>query len=441
VIPNASSTAIFQNGQQGYDLITAFPGAGYGLCKLNGAFDSLFFRPSILANNAESIFPAPDSGYLTSGIARGQVGFRAGAGKLSPSGFVLWQAYSSFFGFRSYGKGGVPTSDSGLIVLGVADSGGIKRKAQLMKVDAAGQVEWDRIYDEVHNGYNPVYLSHGILSLWTDMQGAHILKKHTHSGDQVWSVSVPAETDGILVGLYALSANRFVVLNSVRFPIGSRLQAVCVDSQANVIWNQTYGDLSLGLYFNSLLARKAVVTPSSELLVLAEVTWADDSLSPIYRKIQTLQKINSNGEIVWEQSYGLDQNSLEARDIRVLPDGRILAMSSGPVPNVGNQYYTLLAEFGPDSTTSIRNSPGTLALTVQPQPARDLLEVALSAESAAKAAFTLTDLQGRTLIRRTEVLTPGENRIILPVSQLAAGIYLLRAESEGKVGVKKVVVR
>jgi hypothetical protein len=440
VIPNASSTAIFQNGQQGYDLITAFPGAGYGLCKLSGAFDSLFFRPSILSNNAESIFPAPDSGYLTSGVARAQVGFRAGVGKLSPSGFVLWQNYSSYSGFFSYGRGSVLTPNNDLVVVGVADSGGVKRKALLIKFDSNGNLIWEKVHGDVINAFNPVVLPGGYLSVWYGGFGTTV-SKFDLQGNLIQDYPITNLTTTLPVGIYPGNQNQFYLV-STRSSGGMPTAVVTmIDSQVNTLWTRELDFSAPGVFYPSFLTRIGRPSNDGGILILGDLSWYSDSLmvGDISKK-QLLIKLDANGDKIWEKEFGINQHSLQGRDIRVLPDGRILAMSSGPVPNVGNQYYTLLAEFGPDSTTSIRDVPGTLTLTVQPQPARDLLEIALSAESAAKAAFTLTDLQGRTLIRRTEALTPGENRITLPVSQLAAGIYLLRAQSEGKVGVKKVIV-
>ncbi len=90
----------------------------------------------------------------------------------------------------------------------------------------------------------------------------------------------------------------------------------------------------------------------------------------------------------------------------------------------------------PDILVSNRDiNPDEIALNLYPNPAND--RFVIETGTILQGRYIVTDITGRTIVQgmvngnRTEIQTSG----------LPTGIYLVRMEAEGKVGVKKIVVK
>ncbi|WP_345236557.1 T9SS type A sorting domain-containing protein [Hymenobacter saemangeumensis] len=77
-----------------------------------------------------------------------------------------------------------------------------------------------------------------------------------------------------------------------------------------------------------------------------------------------------------------------------------------------------------------------LGLGLYPNPAREQLLLRL--EAAGPATVQLRDAQGRVALRR--VLTPAEGHLRVPVSGLAAGLYTVEVEQQGRRATAKVAI-
>lgn len=443
-ILGANGKYLFPNPDgTGYDLIGGWNRSTIGVARLDANFDSVFFRQSILQLHIGQIRPASDSGYIISGGRPFIGGGRAGMAHLSPSSFVLSQEFSQATGIISNGYGDFLKLPNGeYLTIGGVDSSGTKRRLLISRLDSNFQVIWEKVHDTADVLSRPVYLADGVMMLVINFPYVTTyLHKYDLDGNLMRiSNAIPLDSNSFVLDFFQTGPNRFVLVQQYQNQ-GAYARLTCIDSLGNLIWDRLYNDLGQNLRLPYFWLNKACPTDDGGMLVLGQFGHYLDTMNINQYRSQRLYKYDANGDEEWIFDFAVGNFYLMGQHISVLPDGRILVLSSGPkIINGRQSYQSYIVESVPDSTTSIRNVPGTLALNVQPQPVRDLLEITLSAESAAKAAFTLFDLQGRTLIRRTEALTPGENRITLPVSQLAAGIYLLRAESEGKIGVKKVVV-
>jgi hypothetical protein len=92
------------------------------------------------------------------------------------------------------------------------------------------------------------------------------------------------------------------------------------------------------------------------------------------------------------------------------------------------------------TVTAVAVSPGLdLRFEISPQPANDWLQVTVFTGSAAPALLRMYDLHGREL-RRVELRGEQETKLKLPVSDLAAGVYLLQLETESGTAVRKVLL-
>ncbi len=418
----------------GYDLITGYAGGMFGICKLDSQFDSLWFRAANFTMSPEGILPGLDSGYFLSGLSRGiPAGFRAAGGLLSPSGYSIWQTNSVHSGFFSYGRGSTITADSGYLVVGLADSGGVKRKVLLMRVDRQGNVVWEKIHQEANSAFAVTGLQDGFLVPVTGVEefvGPKILKFNLQ-GDfigergQLPYLSIP-------VLIKQLTPNRFVVLSEKAGMLVS-----CFDSLGTLIWEHTFLGFQSGINDQYIIPRQLQISNQGDVYLTGDYSWIDiDSTTTNYAQI--IIELDANGNVVWNQVFASGQR-LDGRGLTLLPDGRILALSAGNVANTHDEFYSLIAEFGPDTTTAISPLRNDFALRLQPQPVTDILEISLSLDQPGDLALTLIDLQGRTVLRQNRAAVLGENRFYLDLGSYPAGVYVLRAESNGRAAVQKVV--
>ena len=80
-----------------------------------------------------------------------------------------------------------------------------------------------------------------------------------------------------------------------------------------------------------------------------------------------------------------------------------------------------------------------MTMTVFPNPAKDMLNIALTAENPKDVNLSLLTIDGRVMMeRKANVL--GNGHFELNVSQLPAGFYLVKVATEEGVMVTKVVV-
>ncbi|MEL7532505.1 MAG: T9SS type A sorting domain-containing protein, partial [Bacteroidota bacterium] len=116
-------------------------------------------------------------------------------------------------------------------------------------------------------------------------------------------------------------------------------------------------------------------------------------------------------------------------------------------PLRGTSYYRIRQiDFDGASTYSkmvlVKNIARREGLLAYPNPAKDLLNVAVSSVEAGRAQLILADQQGRVLLEKNLTLPAGAETIItLQMSHLPAGMYQLRLRNEdsAKVYYQKVV--
>jgi len=89
------------------------------------------------------------------------------------------------------------------------------------------------------------------------------------------------------------------------------------------------------------------------------------------------------------------------------------------------------SDAGPDLTEE--------TVRILPNPFRETFTLEIDVTDADKADLELTDLTGRIVLRSSEGLVPGTNRITVDGSRMAAGAYILRVSMESKSFILKVV--
>ena len=83
---------------------------------------------------------------------------------------------------------------------------------------------------------------------------------------------------------------------------------------------------------------------------------------------------------------------------------------------------------------------GGLGVQVYPVPASDWLRVELSSRLPADVLFYLVDLSGRVVANNIRAGFTGQETLLIPVRDLAEGIYYLKYAAENSVGTHKVMI-
>jgi len=205
-------------------------------------------------DRAFSIQQTTDGGYIVAGYTQS---FATGDEdawilKLDSSGNVQWQkTYGATGGDDAYSI--QQTSDGGYIVAGVTDSFGAgSGDTWILKLDSSGNVQWQKTYGA------------------TDADGAYSIQQTTDGGYIVVSMTRSFIVDGQVPWLLKL------------------------DSNGNIQWQKTYGGTSVEFSAYSILQ-----TSDGGYIVAG-----DFHTTGTYPIVAWVLKLDSNGNIQWQKTYG-----------------------------------------------------------------------------------------------------------------------------------------
>lgn len=123
------------------------------------------------------------------------------------------------------------------------------------------------------------------------------------------------------------------------------------------------------------------------------------------------------------------------------PDGRLIVAGYGVRPGIG--VFTILTRLWM-GTTVASGSPATMVeARCSPNPTEGDLVVQWQAQAAGDWAWSLTDLQGRTVLSSADSLNlpSGMKTLHLDLSRLDAGMYLLRLEGDAGAVTRRILIR
>jgi len=87
------------------------------------------------------------------------------------------------------------------------------------------------------------------------------------------------------------------------------------------------------------------------------------------------------------------------------------------------------------------NSSKYLSLNVYPNPAINNVNIEVEANDNSNATVNIYDLNGRLMVSKEEFLTKGLNNLLLDVSMLNNGTYLIKTVSEGTTYSNKLIIK
>jgi uncharacterized delta-60 repeat protein len=230
--------------------------------------------------------------------------------KLDAQGEILWDR--TYGGSKSdYAKPTLLTPTGDYLISGYTESKGVgERDLWVLKLDAQGELLWDRTYGGSRNDSG--------TSIELTPDGGYLLAGYTESKGSgeadIWVLKLGAQ--GELLWDHTYGGNKPDYASSVQLtPDGGYLIAgytesistgywdtwiLKLDAQGEVLWNRTYG----GEKFD--FAKSIQLTPNGGYLIAGDTGSKGAGKMDIW-----VFELDAQGEFLWDRTYGGSQNDSE----------------------------------------------------------------------------------------------------------------------------------
>lgn len=281
------------------------------------------------AGVASSIINLRDGSYLIAGLIYplGNPIGDIGIFKVNSNGVLDWEKNYNLIGGIAYDV--KQTSDGGLVIVGV-ESG----KIWILKVEADGKLDWEKNFGGSGNdiGYAIQETSDGFIiagetgrfdsDIWIfkiDNHGTNVLWQNFLGGtgyDAAYSIQGTSDGGYIAAGQKSSSAG------DADFWIGK------LNSDGQLEWEKTYGGSG------HEIARSIQQTSDGGYIVAGETSTSAGDIDFL------ILKLNGNGDLVWQKTYGNSGNDT-ARSIQQTIDGGYV-VAGETTTNAGDTDFWVL---------------------------------------------------------------------------------------------------
>ena len=123
------------------------------------------------------------------------------------------------------------------------------------------------------------------------------------------------------------------------------------------------------------------------------------------------------------------------------PDSAIILLSaSGAAPEAFSYLWVDRLAFSGTTTAGLGNAPGAFKSTIYPNPASSAATILYKSASGRDITICISDISGRSIMKLTQAVTVGENRLPVNISGVAQGVYVVRIIDGENTEVQKLVV-
>lgn len=290
-------------------------------------------------DHVRSVVQTSDGGYVLAGNTQGNNTDRqALIVKTDSSGNIQWErTYGDVYTDEAHAI--VPTSDGGYAVAGVTWPSNDSGHFWIFKINASGNVQWNRTYGGPHNdnAWSLVGTSDGGYAItgFTNNFGLGdsdfwLIKTDT-SGAEQWNRTYGTTGNDVAYSVIQTSDGGYAMTGRQN---GHQCWLVKTDSSGTMQWNQTYGDATVNSTGYSL-----VQTSDSGYAIGGFTGSLNGSTSMPYDFL--LVKTNASGDLEWNQTYGGASEEI-ARSIAQTPDGGYVLAGYTESFGAGNQDVWLV---------------------------------------------------------------------------------------------------
>ena len=224
---------------------------------------------------------------------------------------------NDFLGF-SVGMKVKPTADGGYIAAGEIDlaTGAVRHYIRLIKTDAAGNLEWEHVFDSLDVTIGQVYfldvLPNNEFIVGGMEDGMPLLMKMSTGGDVIWKKTYPTNNYGFVKSGTTSLDGGFLLVGYAQedFGIATTILLIKMDDDGNLEWEKEIN------YQDYAIANSVEVTMDGGYILAVE---RDNHIM--------LLKMDSEGNVLWERLYQF--SSLDyAQAIKPTPDGGFIVGGS-----------------------------------------------------------------------------------------------------------------
>jgi len=266
-----------------------------------------------------AVLKTADGGYILAGYASGATySYAFWAVKLDALGNVLWQ--KAYDGFGDFAFTVEQTSDGGYIIGGTSWQFGTSgsQDAWIVKTDANGNPTW-------HKAYGTSLVGQRILSIEQTLDGGYIAAGYWYmsSGTRAWVMKLSStgsvtwqksygvgETEEAYSIKQTADGGYIFAGYSEITNIDSDAWVVKLTSTGNITWQIVYGDLNVADQANDI-----VQTSDGKYTFTGHTASSGAGGSDVW-----VVHLDTDGSVLWQNTYGGASDEV-AKSIRETPDG------------------------------------------------------------------------------------------------------------------------
>ncbi|MBL4585882.1 MAG: T9SS type A sorting domain-containing protein [Flavobacteriales bacterium] len=322
----------------------------------------------------------------------------------------------------------VPMADNGAIILSTYETGSTFKTALLCRINSNGDTLWSKQIDEYPNKENPgalTLLSDGLaLTGSVNESGSDnvFLIKTDMSGNVQWEETYPSAGISFANGIAAIPSGGFYIAG-ITNAIGNGgldILGMKVDNNGQLLWSKGFGrsTTDLGNGVGAMPDGGAIFVGSGHR---ADTTNFRDLL---------LVRVTADGDTLWMRHYR--DIGKETGYAVQLSGNSIIAAGKADVG--GTEDVVILRADLNGNVVGINNLESSGNWNVYPNPFFGQLTIDLEKHFSVKTEIRVLDMLGRTMLKTTIT-----DRIILDVSSLPKGIYLLQLRQNDNSAVRRIV--
>jgi hypothetical protein len=351
-----------------------------------------------------------------------QAGGGISLARVDTAGNVLWEKNYMVTADAQNFRFAQPTPEHGWIVCATYYSAG---GTCLMKLDSLGNIIWQKAFSPNTHGF-AVHVDESGYFFSSHNSASHIVFRTDTSGNLLWAREWPMlYSNNVSEYAYSVVQNgeelicygdRYVGMTSYPVMIG-------FDTAGNTLWNRFY---SPNPSTNVMTGNSAIMTQDDKIVFIN----GESSGSSYW-----LVKMDSTGDP--------GCNAFNA-GLTITPFSVVMGTST-LTPAINTNPWAIIAIT--DSIGGVTSVPlcdplvvsnGQLEsfVNVFPNPAIDI--IVIERIESGTAVFELADVSGRIVVCKT--IVPGEQRIVVDISEISNGLYVWRLSSDRERNTGKLII-
>ncbi|PHR30850.1 MAG: hypothetical protein COA38_09480 [Fluviicola sp.] len=449
----------------------------------------------------EGIVQLNDSSYAVTGSSSSFFGSGSEAFlmKIDSAGNYLW---SNHYGGpeTDVGRRVLYKENVGFYIAGHTNSyGNGGYDFYLVKTDESGNLEWEksygkfgweRVHDAVMTADSGVLMVGESNSTMNSNKDIYIVRTD-QNGDTLWTKQLGTDGDDMLTSIHALDDSTYFLAGSMYVADSSKIKGCVmkIHEDGTIYWTKTYGYLG-NTYINDIhvinseivgvgytdkvsdtllyefyfrydldgnIVQERYSGSTGERMALAVVPFETPNKYYIaYSLWDVWSHVDANDIAIGRFSDTLHWEITAATISHYAPDflNHLIPTSDGGAIAVGGTnsvnlgyHHVCVVKIGPNDTYPYCLAPHTLeqlvsvdetiealGIEIFPNPASDFLTI--QSELGTELEVEFINTFGQVILTKT--LTESSNSI--NVSSLAQGIYFVKVQVDGKIGVQKIVI-